>query len=354
MKDMEKFMKGYYHAQVNARNEDDVDEAEFRKKLVTATGASYTQSSNKKDLTVEQAKSNVTGKKEVEIKRTDEGKIDKDASSKFWEEENRRKEEFEKQNKKGPTASGVNDIKDNREKFWSNQQEEKKDTTVVSGRSARQEELSTMSNKSKDYWSNNAKPAPPTSSGSSAKEGYTVQSDEARASNLRGKFEQMKVKEETPAPKPAAPKKTFPPPKPVVVQEEPVQEQQYEEPAPSYTEPEPEQPAYEESYQQQEEEPQQQYYQQEEEPQQEPVEEEYVPPPTSIAAKKGLPPPVPPALPAGKLAVALYEFASEDPEELPFNEGDHIYVIREEGDWFFAEDQNGRQGFIPGNYVEYK
>jgi hypothetical protein len=56
-KDMERFLKGQYHLQVSARSEDDLDEEEIKKKLKVATGAFYTQQSNKKDLSVEQAKS---------------------------------------------------------------------------------------------------------------------------------------------------------------------------------------------------------------------------------------------------------------------------------------------------------
>jgi hypothetical protein len=55
-KDMERFMKGQYHLMINARDEDDLNDSDIIKKLKVATGAFYTQQSNKKDLTVDQAK----------------------------------------------------------------------------------------------------------------------------------------------------------------------------------------------------------------------------------------------------------------------------------------------------------
>lgn len=56
-KDMEKFLKGQFHLHISARTEEDLEEDEIKKKLKVAAGAFYTQQSNKKELSIEQAKS---------------------------------------------------------------------------------------------------------------------------------------------------------------------------------------------------------------------------------------------------------------------------------------------------------
>lgn len=42
-----------------------------------------------------------------------------------------------------------------------------------------------------------------------------------------------------------------------------------------------------------------------------------------------------------------------DPEDLHFNKGDKMFVIRkDEDEWWFAQHEDGRQGAIPVPYVE--
>eukprot|EP00818_Percolomonas_sp_WS_P001983 CAMPEP_0117448010 /NCGR_PEP_ID=MMETSP0759-20121206/7171_1 /TAXON_ID=63605 /ORGANISM="Percolomonas cosmopolitus, Strain WS" /LENGTH=487 /DNA_ID=CAMNT_0005240365 /DNA_START=85 /DNA_END=1548 /DNA_ORIENTATION=+ len=47
---------------------------------------------------------------------------------------------------------------------------------------------------------------------------------------------------------------------------------------------------------------------------------------------------------------AQWDFATDDAEELAFEKGDVLNVLRNEGDWLFAE-LNGKSGFVPSNYV---
>jgi len=50
-------------------------------------------------------------------------------------------------------------------------------------------------------------------------------------------------------------------------------------------------------------------------------------------------------------AKGLYPFQGQSPDELPFQPGDILNVINQNGDWWTAE-MNGRQGLIPANYVQ--
>lgn len=52
-----------------------------------------------------------------------------------------------------------------------------------------------------------------------------------------------------------------------------------------------------------------------------------------------------------KRYLAIYEFTSNDPQELPFNEGDVIWILQQEGDWWWGE-KDGVQGFVPANHLE--
>eukprot|EP01129_Flabellula_baltica_P008885 TRINITY_DN3554_c0_g1_i1.p1 TRINITY_DN3554_c0_g1~~TRINITY_DN3554_c0_g1_i1.p1 ORF type:complete len:312 (+),score=86.55 TRINITY_DN3554_c0_g1_i1:110-1045(+) len=50
-------------------------------------------------------------------------------------------------------------------------------------------------------------------------------------------------------------------------------------------------------------------------------------------------------------ARALYTFNAESPQELSFQQGDILNILTQQGDWWTAEI-NGRNGLIPGNYVQ--
>lgn len=76
-------------------------------------------------------------------------------------------------------------------------------------------------------------------------------------------------------------------------------------------------------------------------------------------AKKKPPPPVPskpkPKPPVqAQYVIALYDFEGQNPEDLPFREGDRIRVTKKTAstdDWWDGE-LNGRKGTFPANYVQ--
>ncbi|XP_065844613.1 crk-like protein [Oscarella lobularis] len=60
----------------------------------------------------------------------------------------------------------------------------------------------------------------------------------------------------------------------------------------------------------------------------------------------------PSARPAERVR-ALYKFESEDPEDLPFQKGDVMVILRkDEEQWWYAQHPDGRRGQIPTPYVE--
>lgn len=54
---------------------------------------------------------------------------------------------------------------------------------------------------------------------------------------------------------------------------------------------------------------------------------------------------------AGPVYAALYNFQARSPEELSLTKGDKVRVIRDEGDYFFAQKGPDDRGFVPSNYV---
>ena len=74
----------------------------------------------------------------------------------------------------------------------------------------------------------------------------------------------------------------------------------------------------------------------------------------------GPPPPPPkpdPPAPNYPVYVGKYDYDSRTDDDLSFKKGDLMYIIStDEGDWWFARSKdNGREGYIPSNYVaEYK
>ena len=74
-------------------------------------------------------------------------------------------------------------------------------------------------------------------------------------------------------------------------------------------------------------------------------------------------PPLPPPKPEPvvqqnyPIYVGKYDYDSRTDDDLSFKKGDLMYIIStDEGDWWFARSKdNGREGYIPSNYVaEYK
>ncbi|KAL0491056.1 arginine N-methyltransferase [Acrasis kona] len=49
--------------------------------------------------------------------------------------------------------------------------------------------------------------------------------------------------------------------------------------------------------------------------------------------------------------VAIYDFTSDDPQELCFMEGDEIIISQQDGEWWWGE-KDGRQGYVPANHLQ--
>jgi DNA repair exonuclease SbcCD ATPase subunit len=47
----------------------------------------------------------------------------------------------------------------------------------------------------------------------------------------------------------------------------------------------------------------------------------------------------------------LYAYTRNSPHELTFNQGEYVFIVKEEEGWLEAEI-NGQKGFVPANYVE--
>ncbi|KAL9657045.1 hypothetical protein ABK040_014593 [Willaertia magna] len=377
-KDFEFHLKGKFHLSVTCRNEEDVDFDAWTKKLKIGAGSSYTQTSNKKEITIAQAKQNIATHNK-EVKKT-EVSIDKSQQEEFWkkqQQELKRQEELKNQKvDRSQDYSKTNE----RKEYWSKNQQEESTTKSIPTSTSRVNEIQQLKKNSEEYWKNQQQEPVNTTS--------TTTSVEQKPPVVRGnkdlfkKFENMSM-ENKEQEKPRAPvstgavKKLAPPtflqqqqPKEEVYHhqqqeeeeqapvEEEVQQQEEEEEEvqqPVFTKPPKPQgfmdkqisknpPTFEEEHVEQEEE--QPPVQEEEEV----VEEE---PPVVVQQPKvtKLPPPPVPKSKKQEL-VALFDFEPNDDEELPFVEGDVLYLVREEGDWWLAENESGRQGFIPSNYVE--
>ncbi|KAL0486352.1 drebrin-like protein [Acrasis kona] len=395
-KDMERFMKGQYHIHISARSEDDLEEDDIIKKLKVATGAFYTQQSNRKDLTIDQAKQNIdTSVTSKVVTKQDTASINKDASSQFWEEENRRLEELKKSQEYKPTVPIID--KNQREKFWNSASKSPATPDAYTQQKmSRDEELKKATTVSKEFWSKEQIAAEEEKNN---KISSPTLDSLTTASSLKNKFENMRVSEPEPV-KPApkgtvwkrpAPASDFVHATPVVkatttkwqrpapTQEpEPVHQPEpvrYQQPEPVYNEPEPEpqpepvkstfklppppkqqqeddwdnepEPEPVQHYQQPEPEPEPVYEQSYQEP--EPV---YQEPEPEIKKPVKLPPPPPKKVDKGYLfkVTAVYAFESADSEELSFDVDEELKVLKNEGEWWVAENASGRQGFIPCNY----
>lgn len=72
------------------------------------------------------------------------------------------------------------------------------------------------------------------------------------------------------------------------------------------------------------------------------------------------PPPPPPAEyfgdePQESYAIGLFNFEGEQDSDLPFREGEKIYLVRRVNDeWLFGRNRRGCEGMFPANFVEIK
>lgn len=52
------------------------------------------------------------------------------------------------------------------------------------------------------------------------------------------------------------------------------------------------------------------------------------------------------------LYVGKFDYYTQADNEVPFNKGDLLYVIKDSGDWWYARvKHSGQEGYIPRNYV---
>ena len=236
---------------VYARNEEDIDQASWIKKLKVGAGSSYTQSSNAKDLTISQAKQNIASSK-TDVKKT-EVAIDDSERNKFWEKQ---QEELKKQEEKKKLPPPRSDYKktDERNQFWQGQSTSTTSGSTVVKSSDRISEIQQIKNNSNQFWQKQQEQPVPESD-NKPKEVVRGNKD------LFKKFESMSVKTEESKPVARQPISTGAAKKPVFQpkHEEPV----YEEPQHHY-----EEPVQEESHYEHYEEPQQEESHYEEPPQQ--------------------------------------------------------------------------------------
>ena len=47
----------------------------------------------------------------------------------------------------------------------------------------------------------------------------------------------------------------------------------------------------------------------------------------------------------------LYKFESDDAEDLPFDAGEILRVFDDSSDWYEGENQQGKRGYFPKNFV---
>eukprot|EP01080_Neovahlkampfia_damariscottae_P001296 gene1296-11380_t len=362
VKDMEHFLKGRYHCQVNARSEDDLDKDEIVK-LVQKGLHNYDAQAKpgvKSTVTIQSQKESLSkAATEVKIQRQDKAEVDKEASQKYWEKNQVQEKEVK------TTQVDVKANTDEKKKFWT----APKATTEP----VEKKKVEIDTSESKKFWEKQ-KEQEEQDKPSWKKQEPTVT---ASTSDLKSKFENLSKKEEEPSWKKKEPGQSkWKKPEPVQSQSEPEKK-----PVPQFKKPEPvpePEPVYEEPEVQPEPEP---VYEPEPEPEvePEPVYEEPEPeviskPKAPYSALKNQPEPEfdepepepepvyeepepepvyepEPEESNENLYCAQYDFESEDPDELPFQEGDVLNILQEGEDWWTAE-LNGRTGLVPANYLE--
>jgi len=69
----------------------------------------------------------------------------------------------------------------------------------------------------------------------------------------------------------------------------------------------------------------------------------------------GAPPPPASSYGGGAQARALYDYASNEPSDLPLSANDIVTIIQDDdgSGWTKGQDENGRVGIFPTSYIEY-
>ncbi|KAK7029799.1 osmosensor protein [Favolaschia claudopus] len=73
---------------------------------------------------------------------------------------------------------------------------------------------------------------------------------------------------------------------------------------------------------------------------------------TNIAVS--LPPPPEPFLPGPNhcKAMALYPYTADDPTEISLNQGEILYIVEKQDEWWQARNSKGSVGLAPSNYFQ--
>jgi len=304
--DLARFFKGF-HVQINARNEDDLNEKKILEKLTKATGASYDSGakhqgeSKAAPASFSEAKSLATKSNATTTTKDKSDYNKKSESEAFWQKQKEEEEQRKNQpvTNKGPSADYNKTAE--RDKFWSQQKQEQEAPK-----------------------SNRPNPSPVKAN-----------------SNQSTPPSKPQVNRATPVVKQPEPE-----PQQEQYSEEPQQEQYPEEPQQEQYSEEPQQEQYSEEPQQEQysEEPQQEQYP--EEPQQEqypeePQQEQY-PEETQQEQSYGT-----------FQCKAIFDYDAENPGDLSFREGDIINVLdsSDPSGWWQGE-HNGVTGYFPSNFVE--
>mmetsp|Transcript_26170 Transcript_26170/g.36847 ORF Transcript_26170/g.36847 Transcript_26170/m.36847 type:complete len:438 (-) Transcript_26170:162-1475(-) len=335
--DVSALFKGF-HVQVNARNEDDLNEKVISEKVKKAGGASY-DSGAKVQGAAERVPTNVAqGRQQAAQSNAEKKSVDrsdyskKNESESFWTQQ-KQDEERRKQDQLAAKSQPKTDYQKSEERaqFWAQQSQEQ--PTSAPQRTQPQPSGSTASARSRFENQNQTQQAPPPSRPAPAKKAT------------------QPPKQPEPEPEPEPQQQYEPEPQqeayaePVqddqgYSQEQPAQDEWAEDNNQAYSEPpaqteqteyaEPEQ-QYEEPVQQEAEYADQQYSDQQYSDQQ-------------YAEQSG-----------GILcqARAIYEYQGENETDLSFAEGEIINVLdKSDPSGWWQGEINGRVGFFPSNFIE--
>ena len=404
-KDMEWHLKGKYHTQVMARQEEDIDRQQMIQKFKVATGSSYATTGVKVNErnTVNTAKQSISVQQEqiksgAGVQRTVSDYRDehlKKESEQFWSKQQQQQQEQQQQQKSTTTTtrSELSQIKQQSEQFWSQHKDQPSSSTGASTTGSAREELAHIKQQSNQFWQQQQQQQQESNKTSSSVAAPSIKAD---VSALRNKFaQQAQVSEPSHQPPPQRPapsssggvsslRDRF-----AQQQQQEEQEQEQQQvlpPVPSSTQQSrlPPPPSFGGASRYDEEEEQEQEEQEEQEEEQyQPEPEPVLPPvPTMMTPPNMIPPnmvnhqddedddgfdePEPastyqvpsPTGANGEPGVkyrAMYDFETEDKEELSFFEEDILVVVESEGDWWRAyrqADISKNVGLVPANYLE--
>lgn len=406
-KDMEYNLKGKYHTQVLARQEEDIDRSQMIKTFKVATGSSYATTGVKVNErnTVNTAKQSISVQQEqlksgATVQRTVNDYQDeqlKKQSEQFWTRQHEQESSSAATTTTTATTvpkSELEKIKQQSNQFWSQQQQQQQQEQQQSSSSSTssvRDELANIKQQSNQFWSKQQEQSS-TTTATTTTTSSAAPSIKADVSALRNKFAQQAQVSSQSSSSSSSNRPTVSSSSGVsslrdrFAQQQQQEEQEQEKPSNSRLPPPPSFAAQ-----------QQQYQEEEEEEQQQPQEEQVVLPPVpTMTPPNMIPPnmmshhhhheedeeddgfdepepasnyqlPPPPQVPqqeqeetsgSGEQGLkyrAMYDFETDDKEELSFFEEDVLIVLENNGDWWSAyrqADISKRVGLVPANYLE--